>query len=110
MTKDNDDKKEVIKVKPLLIESKAYKKMMYYSKIMGTDEVGGMLVVDKDLENKRLIVEDVLLFRQVVSGASVILDKDKIHGFMTKLIKEGKEDLIPKISGWWHSHGNGGTF
>jgi len=110
MTKDNDDKKEVIKVKPLLIESKAYKKMMYYSKIMGTDEVGGMLVVDKDLENKRLIVEDVLLFKQVVSGASVILDKDKIHGFMTKLIKEGKEDLIPKISGWWHSHGNGGTF
>lgn len=107
---NENKKKEVYIVKPIKISEKAYKKMTYYSRIMGSSEVGGMLVVREDIENKSLSIDDVLLFRQEVGYMSVTLEKEGIHEFINDMIKEGKDELINNVKGWWHSHGSSSTF
>ena len=88
----------------VFIAHEAFQKLFAYaeaSKKLFDSEVGGYLLV-KELEEGGLLIEDVLLPPQEVSGGSV----DVVKGG-SKVVKF--EDL-PKVKGWWHSHHNMSTF
>ncbi|MFA5103545.1 MAG: hypothetical protein WC525_10400 [Candidatus Thermoplasmatota archaeon] len=60
------------------------------------------------IENNQILVDDVFLFSQVVSGSSVELSQQDVSQFMVDCIKKGKDPSSLKF--WWHSHVNMDTF
>jgi hypothetical protein len=84
------------------IDYPIYSKMFAYAEIAKKtfdSEVGGYLIID-ELEGGGLKVEDIILPKQTVSGAT----------FTTKPGLKVDPSVIPKIRGFWHSHHNMGTF
>ncbi len=84
------------------IDYPVYSKMFAYAEIAKKtfdSEVGGYLVMS-ELEGGGLKVEDIILPKQTVSGAT----------FTTKPGLKVAPEVIPKIRGFWHSHHNMGTF
>jgi hypothetical protein len=59
-------------------------------------------------ENNKLIVEELYLFDQFVTGSSTTLDPKDISKFLCEYIKLGKDPSTIKF--WWHSHVNMGVF
>lgn len=84
------DLKEDINIK---ITQNAYLKMKYFT--LATDEeVGGFLIIN---DNR---IEDVIILKQEISYADFELDEDALDKFVLANL-----ELMPKIKGWWHSHG-----
>lgn len=78
--------------------------MFAYANIAKKDlesEIGGLLIVE-ELPEGGLSIEDILLPKQTVSGGSFKPEP----GIKCDNIAE----ILPKIKGWWHSHGTMGTF
>lgn len=91
----------------------AYGVIKKINELSKDNEWRGNLVGTKDIEAKRIIIEDVLLPPQEVGGVSVelITEDDKMNyaKFMTQKIE--KEGIRPeKLIGEIHSHGNLETF
>jgi proteasome lid subunit RPN8/RPN11 len=87
------------------IEEKAWKKMCHYHKLaeQQNTEIGGILIID---DKNGIKVKDLIVPEQTVSGGSVKLD---MGSMMTNLVEKNPE-LLPKVFGWWHTHGNFGCF
>ncbi|MEK0337742.1 MAG: hypothetical protein QQN41_09955 [Nitrosopumilus sp.] len=82
----------------VVIESIATTKLILYSKI-AEGEIGGYMdikIVDGDI-----IVQDIILLKQVASGASFELDEEDGFEFLSKNKKKAA-----RCKGWWHSHVN----
>ena len=78
---------------------KAFIKMRYFVSLC-EDEISGLGKVEEI--NGKLVVTDVEIFKQVVSGAHSNLDDDALAEFLFEQTKKG-EDLA-KWRLWWHSH------
>lgn len=88
------------------VYDRAMLKIIYFTRnVQG--EVGGLMIVSRVGNN--LIVEDVLLLKQKVSGGDFELDAEGLINFTEKIADKNKE-LLAKIKGWWHSHDTMGTF
>ena len=94
-------------LRPIKLTGKAFMKISHYTQL-ADEEIAGLLIVGQDEEG--IVVEDVILFEQTASSASVDLSREDIDKFLRSLIISNKSDIIPKIKGWWHSHGTGSTF
>jgi hypothetical protein len=60
------------------------------------------------IEENRILIEDVFLFDQVVTGSSTDISTTAIANFITDYIKKGKDPSVLKF--WWHSHARMGVF
>jgi predicted metallopeptidase len=69
-----------------------------------TAEIAGMGIVEV-VDNDYLLVSDVFIVEQEASAAHADFDVDGVARFMEELIAAGREDDIPKMKLWWHSHG-----
>jgi hypothetical protein len=86
----------------IFINNETYNKLFAYAEIAKKtldSEIGGYLVI-KELDEGGLLVEDILLPEQTVSGGS----------FKAKPGIKVAPEVIPMIHGFWHSHHNMGTF
>jgi len=84
----------------------AYLKMKYLTFV--TDlEVQAFLLGDN---KNRIYIEDLYVLKQEVSGAHTEVDAEQIADWITNLVKEGKEDVVQKIIGTFHSHNTMETF
>ncbi len=90
----------------VVISGKAFMKMQYWTEMMKSYEIGGMLVIEETQD--QIFVEDVLLPEQEVSSAEVDMTGDGMAKLFTYLANK-KPELVPKIRGWWHSHHNMGV-
>ena len=81
----------------------AYRKIFNYAQLAKDKEVIGLLVISEQATGG-LLIEDVLLPKQEVSGGSCTMLPDKD---ITDYIEKSPDK---KIMGWWHSHINMGTF
>ena len=88
--------------KSLYIAFDAYRKIFNYAQLAKDKEVIGLLVISEQATGG-LLIEDILLPKQEVSGASCTMLPDKD-------ITDYAEKNPGKIMGWWHSHVNMGTF
>lgn len=82
---------------------KAYCKMKALT--LGIDDEVMGFIIGSGLE-----IEDIIVMEQEVSSGSVDIDAETIGKYLTKLIEDGKADLIPKIKGTFHSHNTMGLF
>lgn len=82
-----------------IIEEKAFLKLCYYIKNID-NEIGGLLETRK--HGNTIVIEDVLLLEQEVSGTSVELSRKDLGKFIYENRKNPK--LLKAIHGWWHSH------
>lgn len=83
----------------------AYRKIRAYTDLCN-NEISALGSVRVD--GNRIIVEDLHLFAQTVSGTSTVLAPGDISKFICEYIKMGKDPSVLKF--WWHSHVNMGTF
>ena len=86
----------------IFISQETHAKLSAYAEIAKKtldSEIGGYLLI-KELDEGGLLIEDILLPEQTVSGGS----------FKAKPGLKCDPEVIPKIHGWWHSHHNMGTF
>lgn len=89
----------------IYITRDTYKKMFDY--VFATKlEISGLGRVEK--KEDRLVITDVAIFEQEVSGASTELDIDAIAKFMIDLDKNGEDMSLWKV--WWHSHNSMSAF
>ncbi len=84
-----------------------------YSKLRGyinnvENEVGGLGSVF--IKGQSLIVKDIFLIEQEVSGASTNLSADGLAKFYQERLKANKKDDMGSYKLWWHSHYNFNTF
>lgn len=87
------------------IEHKAYQKFRYF--IDNTDgEVSGWGKTRKEGED--IYVEDLVIFKQVITGTSTDLDYDARAKFGSFLKKNNEKSENWNL--WWHSHYNFNTF
>lgn len=84
------------------VTGKAWSKMCNYLRL-SEGEIGGLIIVN---DSDGILVEDIFLPKQVVSGGSVKLD---MASAMTELVNE-KPELLAKVKGWWHTHPSFGCF
>lgn len=83
----------------------AYQKMRYYVSLC-EDEISGLGKIEE--QNGKLVVTDVQIFKQVVSGAHSDLDDDALAEFLFEKTKNG--DDLAKWRLWWHSHAKMNVF
>ena len=57
-----------------------------------------------------ILIDDVFIFEQESSHASTEMESETLSKFITDLIAEGKEEMLPRIRLWWHSHANMSPF
>jgi hypothetical protein len=55
-----------------------------------------------------MLIQDIFLFKQVVTSGSTDLNEEAISNFLLETVKAGLDPETLKL--WWHSHGNGGCF
>src|SRR5258708_18832041 len=85
----------------IIFKFPAYKKFRAYLHSVET-EISGFGKVEKDGDN--LIVTDVKIFAQVVSGSHTVMDARALAAFWDELIVAGED--IGQWKLWWHSHVN----
>ena len=86
----------------LILSQKAFLKMRYYTRFADGEISGiGKTTVDKDGD---ILVEDIMIFKQVCSGASTELDEGDQAKFLFDLKKNGESPKNWNV--WWHSHDN----
>ena len=92
-------------MKKLIITYEAAEKIRQYTALC-PDEISGIgkVVVEKD----DLVVTDVEIFKQVVSGSHSTIAPESLAEFQSDIVKAGgsmKQYLL-----WWHSHAHMGVF
>jgi len=93
-------------MKEVVISPLCFLKMKYLT--FGTDEEVQAFIIG---ENKKYIyIEDLIVLEQEVSGASTEVDNKPIGKFINEQVKNGKQDIVERIIGTFHSHVNMGTF
>lgn len=88
---------------PPEIESKLH---AYVMAVQG--EIAGMGKVKIDEETGDIVVEDICIYDQEVTGGTADLSTDALAAFMMEKIQAG-ESLAPWIL-WWHSHSHMAAF
>lgn len=78
----------------------AYRKLFAYARAAEPNEVMGLLSAE-EFEDGSILIDDIILPKQKVSGGSCELLIDKT---ITDI------ERPEKIKGWWHSHHHMGTF
>lgn len=83
----------------ILIPIKVYQKLISYVENIDYEISGlGKISINKN----EITVEDVRIFKQVVSSGETELDRDELTAFYDEIIKE--EGDLSKWKLWWHSH------
>jgi hypothetical protein len=85
----------------IIFKFAAFKKFRAYIHSVET-EISGFGRVEKDGDN--LIITDVRIFPQIVSGSHTVMDARALAAFWDELIVAGED--IGKWKLWWHSHVN----
>ncbi len=91
----------------ILIPVEYYQKLRAYVTSLRY-EISGLGKILKNAAGNEFLIEDLRIFRQVVSPGNTILDKRALGRFYDDLVKEGED--MTKWRLWWHSHGNDNTF
>lgn len=74
----------------------------------GTDsEVGALMLCDIDYESGKILINDIKVTKQDVTGADVDFDEDAISDLIFESVCEG---YSTKLCGWIHSHYNMNAF
>ena len=84
---------------------KAYSKLRTYINNV-ENEVGGIGEIKADYENNHIVVKDVFLIEQEVTGASTKLDTNGLMKFYAERLELNPEDKQKNYKLWWHSHFN----
>jgi len=89
----------------ICITSEVYRKIKAYADLCENEisALGSVKVVDN-----MILIDDIFLFEQVVTGTSTELSSKAISQFICDYIKNGKDPSTLKF--WWHSHVNMGVF
>ena len=83
----------------ILFKGSAFAKFRAY--VHGIDyEISGFGKITK--QDDLLIVEDVKIFKQTVTGGNTVMDRQALAKFWDELIVAGED--IGKWKLWWHSH------
>jgi len=93
----NDIQHEVI------ITKDVYDKILAISEVMGDNEAGGLLICDETI-NGTIIVEDIIIPKQIASGGDVTITAEDVAKTLEGFITTNPE-MWEKCRGWWHSHG-----
>ena len=83
------------------ITKKARNKLSYFTKLCDA-EISGL--GRAKVENGTLVIYDIELFQQIVSGASADLDENDLVKFLFEKTK-AKQSTTDYVV-WWHSHDN----
>src|ERR1035437_3075176 len=90
----------------LILPLDSYRKIMAYAQVC-EEEISGFADVSFDKEKMALVVGEVYLLKQEVTGGTTDLDEEDIAKFTHEMIKGGSTQL-PRM--WWHSHVNMSAF
>ena len=85
------------------INATALMKMRLYC-AESSEEVGWLCYVRKD--GNVYTISDTVMVEQETSAVTADLHEEGLQKLASKLIKEGKEDLLDLVKGWGHSHVN----
>ncbi len=91
----------------VFIDGEAWAKLRYWVKLAGQDEVSCLGLIDEIKDDGRIIalmVSEIYLLEQTVSGADTELDDKAVANLMIQLAAEGKD--TSKLKCWIHSHAN----
>ncbi len=89
----------------LLIQQTVWDKIMAYTDIC-PDEISGLGKVESRLG--QLVVTDVAIFEQKVSGAHSTIEMEALAKFQEERVRAGES--MKEWCFWWHSHANMGVF
>lgn len=87
------------------INNREYQKMVYYTNA-ARGEISGLGKVG--IKKDKILVTDVLIFRQECSHGGTVLDKKQLSLFVVELIQNNKKIQDYKL--WWHSHNDFDVF
>lgn len=95
----------------IILSPKSFERIRAFLKVSEGDEFVALLLRNTDLkpEERTVLIDDIILPPQSVSGSSCVLDADKFANEVEKIIKETPE-LMPKFCGVIHSHNSMSTF
>jgi hypothetical protein len=89
----------------IIIKNDVYNKINAYADLC-SNEISALGSVH--INNNNILIDDIYLFEQSVSGSSTVLSPESISKFMCDYIRKGKDPSALKF--WWHSHVNMETF
>lgn len=90
------------------VSTDAMLKLIAISEQSGANEVGGLLIGHISPNNPgRIVISDITVPKQEVTGASIDFDDESINEQLSELFfNEFNDGFI----GWWHTHGTGNVF
>ncbi len=89
----------------VFIDAKGWAKMRHWVKLSGNDEVSCLGLVDEVKDDDRivtLLISEIYLLEQTVSGGDTELDDKAVANLMIQLAAEGID--TSKLKCWIHSH------
>lgn len=89
----------------IVIDETVYKKIMFWVRKAGTDEVSGLGKVTFDVEANCFRVVEAFILPQRNTGGSTDIEPEAISKLMFKT-----KDTPGDLRWWWHSHANMGVF
>ena len=95
----------------VFIDGEAWAKMRHWVKLAGNDEVSCLGLIDEIKDNDRiiaLIVSEIYLLEQTVSGGDTELDDKAVANLMIQLAADGID--TSRLRCWIHSHAGMKTF
>ncbi len=87
------------------VPEKVWKRLLAYIDACPM-EVGGLGTIER--QDGKLVVTDVFLLDQEVSGVSTVLDQTAVAKFLVGWVRDGKDPSILRF--WWHSHADMAVF
>lgn len=85
------------------IGNTAYQKIRSYVGGVGAEISGiGKTRIVKDGEDDIIIIDDVVIFKQTVTGSNTVLEDSAQSEFMNELMIRGED--LSQWNLWWHSH------
>lgn len=93
------------KIPEIHISNEAFNKVHAYADLCNNEisALGSVVIT-----NGIILIEDVYLFDQIVTGSSTELSQESVANFICEYIKMGKDPANLKF--WWHSHVNMNVF
>lgn len=89
----------------IVVTHKAYTKICAYTDLCN-NEISALGCVK--IEDNKIVIEDIYLFEQYVTGASTDISQKDVANFLCEYIRNGKDPS--KLKFWWHSHATMGVF
>lgn len=84
----------------IIFPVREFQKLRAY--VMGTkSEISGLGKIEI-LNSDEILIEEIKIFRQIVSGAETVIDRKALAKFYDDLMIKG--DDLSKWKLWWHSH------